>query len=72
MTERWGALPLGELHAEGICYRCGAQVVTGHREPRVGDISGRTTLHRGTLAYADVCSDPIACERRRYNKTKRI
>lgn len=61
MKERWGALPLGELHAEGVCYRCGMKSPTLKR-----------TVDRTTLAVAHVCNNPVRCERRRYNARRRI
>ena len=57
MAERLGALPLGELHAEGVCAYCG----------RVGtlDVSLKRTVMQYTRAVAHVCVDTIACERGR-------
>jgi len=55
---RFGALPLGELHAEGVCLYCGAR----------GEL--QVELHRTvmamTQAIAHVCVDTLACQRRRY------
>lgn len=56
--ELWGALPLGELHTEGVCAYCGAK----------GELNAeltRTVLAM-TQAVAHICVDLIACERRRY------
>lgn len=58
MRERWGALPLGELHAENVCARCSARGIEGRDLYR--------TVLVSTLAIAHVCADPVACERRRY------
>ena len=57
-SERFGALPLGELHAEGVCAYCGRR---GELERDL-----RRTVHRMTLAVAEICVDLVACERRRY------
>jgi hypothetical protein len=72
MAERWGALPLGELHAEGACYRCGQKGLRAQTQEMFDDLHVpmlRRTLLVMTRAWADVCVDVIACERRRY-KTK--
>jgi len=63
MKERWGALPLGELHPEGKCAYCG----------KVGR-EGKTlkmTVHPATRAQCLVCVDVVACQRR-IERSKRI
>jgi hypothetical protein len=52
----WGALPLGELHDEGICAYCGFR----------GEYPAlQKTIFVSTNAYAHVCADVMACIRRR-------
>lgn len=63
IAERLGALPIGELHAENVCARCGYR----GRE----DVSLYRTVLASTLAIAHVCVDSVRCERRRYDR-KRI
>lgn len=58
VVERLGALPLGELHAEGVCFRCGRK---GFLE-----LTLKRTVNVSTLAIAHVCIEPVGCERRRY------
>lgn len=59
-AERLGALPLGELHAENVCARCGRKGLE--------DMSLKRTVLRTTLAVAHVCVDVAGCERRRYQR----
>lgn len=68
-AERWGALPLGELHAEGVCAFCGAKgpiVEAGYGDPTEFETALRRTVHCATIAVADICWDTAGCERRRY------
>jgi hypothetical protein len=64
MAERWGALPLGELHAEGRCALCGLR---GELERSL-----KRTVLATTQAVAHVCIDSVVCERRRYNQRRRV
>lgn len=56
MTRKWAALPLGELHQEGVCAFCGFR-------------SEYPTLVRvvvqSTHAVGVRCADHMACIRRR-------
>jgi hypothetical protein len=75
VSERWGALPLGELHAEDRCAWCGHGGIVGPIRDREGeneDADLYRTVHPMTLAPCVVCVDTVACERRRYYKNKRI
>ena len=71
MTERFGALPLGELHAEGVCAYCGHRAELRDRWPwTMSGVPGlMRTVHVATQAVAHVCIDVVACERRRYKAT---
>jgi len=75
MKERWGALPLGELHPEGKCAYCGARGREGALCPDCGfkhqDPTLRLTVHPATRAQCLVCVDSVACMRR-VEKRKRI
>ena len=53
---QWGALPLGELHDEGVCALCGSR----GEWPKL-----KRTILLSTHAHAHVCSDVVACIRRR-------
>jgi alpha-D-ribose 1-methylphosphonate 5-phosphate C-P lyase len=53
---RLSVLPLGDLHDEGICARCGARGTY----PEL-----MRTVLASTHARAVVCSDTVACLRRR-------
>ena len=61
MDRRLSILPLGELHDEGICARCG-------RRGTYPELM-RTVL-ASTHAVANVCSDTMACLRRRRRKAQ--
>ena len=52
-----GALPLGELHDEGKCARCGQKGEAG--------VELQRTVLVSTHAVAMVCKDTVACIRRR-------
>lgn len=55
MKEKWGALPLGELHPDNRCAWCGVK-----GEPMM------YTVHKDTLAPCYGCIDYCACIRRRH------
>jgi hypothetical protein len=63
-AERWGALPLGELHPSDRCALCGADAAYGNYRP--GQVAVRLTNLAVTQSHALVCVDTVACERRRY------
>ena len=69
LPERWGALPLGELHPEDRCALCGE---VGKEWPCI-DVAWNS-LHRTVLAYTQaaalVCVDTVACERRRAERKR--
>ena len=65
-AERWGALPLGELHPENACAFCGA------KEGELPWHGLKLTKLVVTRAWAHVCVDVIACERRRYNQRRKV
>lgn len=57
-----GALPLGELHDEGVCARCGRK--------GTGGVDLQRTVPVSTHAVAMVCKDTHGCLRRRTSKKK--
>lgn len=66
VAARWAALPLGELHAEGVCAFCG---LSGHVDGRYPTL--RRTVLAMTRATAHVCIDVVGCERRREVRRRR-
>lgn len=55
MKEKWGALPLGELHPDSVCRYCGAK-------------SGLIlVVFRDTLTVGPRCEDSVTCIRRRHD-----
>jgi len=66
--ERFGALPLGELHPEKRCALCGLD----SRSPGAHNEKLRQTTLQMTRALCMVCVDIVACQRRRYNARRRI
>jgi len=68
--ERWGALPLGELHPDSHCALCGVPAMYGRYAE--GQEPVRRTQLVTTRAWALICVDVIACERRRYNQRRKI
>jgi len=68
VTERWGALPLGELHPEDRCAFCGRGGIVGPRRDEQGE-NQDADLVRTVLAFtrapAVICVDTVACLRRR-------
>lgn len=65
-AERWGALPLGELHSFGTCALCGVEGEERPNGPYV--VAGKSALKRTVLAVtrseAHICLDLIGCMRR--------
>lgn len=73
MPERWGALPLGELHPVDRCALCG---IEGKEhpiwEPVVGDVALKRTTLALTRSHALVCVDTSTCERRREQQKRLV
>ena len=63
-SEKWAALPLGELHSENRCALCG----TLGRE----DLTLRRTVLALTRAMCHICVDTTACEHRRYEQRRKV